>query len=91
MAAIDDPEHYSFTRDGIETSRSTKPAAMASWADTLQGPLRQRYLELIGVAAGSRALATYYARRQSGLKPGFTKKGKAIDVGPGRDQSSRKP
>jgi hypothetical protein len=81
MAARDDPERYSFTRNGIETGRPVTPAVLASWADTLKGVVRTRYLEQIGVTAGNRALAAYYARKGPALKPGLTRKGKVVDVG----------
>lgn len=79
MAALDEPEQYRFTRDGVDTNRSNTSAVLTSWADTLKGPLYLRYLERIGVAAGNRGLAIYRARHATGLKPGLTRKGKAID------------
>jgi len=79
MAALDEPERYSFVRNGKETGRSAVSATLASWTDTLKGLLRTRYLEQIGIAAGNRAVAAYLARQRTGLKPGFTRKGKTID------------
>lgn len=78
MAAIDEPDRYSFVRDGKESGRSVASAALASWADTLKGPLRERYLEQIGIAAGNRAVAAYLARQRTGLKPGLTRRGKPV-------------
>lgn len=79
MAALDEPDRYSFTRDGKETGRSTSTAALASWTDTLKGPLLARYLEQIGIGAGNRAVAAYLARKRTGLRPGLTRRGKPVD------------
>lgn len=79
MAALDEPDRYSFTRDGKETGRSITTTGLASWTDTLKGALRERYLESIGIAAGNRAVAAYLAKRYTGLKPGLSRKGKPVD------------
>lgn len=78
MAALDEPDRYSFVRDGKASGRSEVPAAMAAWTDTLKGALRTRYLEQLGINTANRARAAYAARRRTGLQPGFTRKGKPV-------------
>ena len=79
MAALDEPDRYRFVRNGVEAGQATAPAALASWLDTLKGMLRMRYLERTGITAGNRAVAAYAAKKQTGLKPGFSRKGKPTD------------
>jgi hypothetical protein len=79
MAALDDPEHYSFSRAG---AKDAPAAAMTGWVNVLREPLKQRYLELIGVAQGIRSVAAWQARATGGLKPGFSRKTPSAD-GPG--------
>jgi hypothetical protein len=76
MAALDEPDRYSFVRNGKEMGRSETTTALASWTDTLKGALHALYLVQIGITAANRAVAAYAARKQSGLKPGFTRHGK---------------
>jgi len=79
MAALDEPDRYTFVRDGKETGRAVAAVSLASWTDTLIGPLRQRYLAHIGIAAANRAVTAYAARQSKGLKPGFTRQGKPAE------------
>jgi hypothetical protein len=79
MAALDEPDRYTFTRDGKESGRPAAPSVLASWMNVMKGPLRMRYLEHTGIAAANKAVEAYAARRAGGLKPGFTRAGKPAD------------
>ena len=82
MAAIDTPDQYTFSRAGSPAGRSEAPIAMASWMSVLREPLKQQYLERVGVAQGIRSVAMWRATQGGGLKPGFSRAGKPIDKGP---------
>lgn len=85
MAALDDPERYSFTRaDGP----IAPPSVMARWTDTLTGLALTRYLARTGVLSGQKALAAYRQRRSmGGMRFGLTRGGKPIDAS--GDQGNR--
>jgi hypothetical protein len=82
MAAIDNPDQYTFSRGGTPAGRSDAPVAMAGWMSVLKEPLLQRYLERVGVAQGIRAVAAWKAKQTGGLKPGFSRAGKPTDKVP---------
>lgn len=78
MAALDEPDRYSFTRQSETTT--TQPQALAAWSDVLIGPLQSAYMDRIGITAGNRGLALYAAKHGTGLVPGFSRAGKPIDA-----------
>lgn len=81
MAAIDDPDQYTFNRAGKISGRSDAPVAMTAWNEVLLGPLKTQYMERLGLGAGLRAVAAWRERQAGGLKPGMTRRGKPVDVG----------
>jgi hypothetical protein len=80
MAALDEPDRYSFVRESTTTSPGASAATLASWADVLSGTLQAAYMDRLGITQGNRALALYAAKHGAGLTPGFSRGGKPIDA-----------
>ena len=80
MAAIDDPERYSFMRAGGPVGA---PSVMAQWTDVLTGDALMLYRERMGLMGGRRSPAAYRRRQRSGggMRFGFSRGGKPIDAG----------
>lgn len=89
MAALEDPEHYTFTRNGVVTNKSDAPVTMARWTDVLSGKMLAHYMDSIGLGAAMRNLKAYYVRNpkanksaaNSGFKVGLSQGGKPLDMG----------
>jgi hypothetical protein len=85
MAAIDDPDQWSFKR--ADDDSQPRSETLAGWGDRLSGRAFQWFLGRTGIAAANAGLAAWNRRRGStGLRPGLTQGGKRIepDVGHGR-------
>jgi len=76
MSAIDDPDHWTFVR--ASKHATTTPKALARWIDVLAGPLAAQYQAYIGITAGLENVRRWRARKESGLKPGFSRAGKSV-------------
>lgn len=80
MAAKDDPETYSFKRAGADPPRSD---SLSRWRSSLAGRALTGFLMRTGILTANKGLAAWETRRRggTGLRPGVTRGGKAIDDG----------
>jgi len=81
MAAIDDPEKYSFVRGGVQTNTNPGAGTRAKWTQVLMGKALTNFMWVSGIATGNRAAAAYRAKQRQGkLQPGFSRGGKPIPM-----------
>jgi hypothetical protein len=78
MAAIDEPDMYSFVRRGVPSGVSLKPRAFAGWTNVLMGRAKVEIMERLGLTRASAFVAAWKDRRMSGPKLGITRGGKRI-------------
>ena len=77
MAALDEPDHWTFTRAGV--SAEVRSNTLAEWRDRLGGPALSAFLGRTGLATAMRGIARWHASRSTGgLRPGLTRGGKKI-------------
>jgi len=77
MAALDDPERWSFTRAGVDVE--VRSNTLAAWRDKLGGSALFAFLSRTGLATAMRGAARWHAGRATGgLRPGLTRGGKKI-------------
>lgn len=79
MAALDEPDRWTFVRDGQRAGASDVPKARAEWHGVLGGRLAVDYMLRTGIAAGNANVAAWRARQGGGLRPGLSRGGKALD------------
>jgi hypothetical protein len=77
MAAIDEPERYTFVRDGKVSGVSQVAQELADWTKCLEGPALARHLANSFVPPAW----TKRPKPESGMTVGITRGGKAIDAG----------
>jgi hypothetical protein len=78
MAAIDDPDRWSFTRIGGDGPRSV---ALSGWTNSLAGRALMAFLARTNTVSAVKGIAAWRSRReqgQTGMRPGFTRGGKEI-------------
>jgi hypothetical protein len=80
MAALDEPDKWSFTRQG-RSSPAESTETMAAWHNVLTGRLALEYLLYTGIAAAQEVVNKWKTRQGPGLRPGLTRGGKALDAG----------
>jgi hypothetical protein len=82
MAARDDPDKWTFTRQGtIQSSEN-----MTRWVDRLAGRMLMQFMTATGLAKANKGRAAWKARKAatiapaagSGLKPGMSRGGKEL-------------
>lgn len=79
MAAIDDPDRWTFTRAGADTAPRSE--AMSRWRDSLAGKALVELMSLTGATAARAGIERWRNRKSGGMKPGLTRRGK--DIGDG--------
>lgn len=79
MGAHDEPERFTFLRDGRDPHRGAVDVH-AAWLGVKTGAALERQLDREGVTAANRRLADYRRRGGlgQGLKPGVTRGGKPV-------------
>jgi hypothetical protein len=81
MAAIDDPERWTFTRGGAD--KVVRSEAMSRWRDSLAGKALIELMSLTGATAARAGIERWRNRRSGGMRPGLTRRGKEIGDGTG--------
>jgi len=84
MAALDDPERWTFRRGGADAPRSE---TMSRWRDGLAGRALAEFMSLTGASAARAGIERWRNRRGTGMRPGLTRRGKGVDDGPGTDRT----
>lgn len=76
MAALDDPERWTFRR----ADKTPQPEILARWTDVLAGKPLLRYLERSGIAQGVRNVRAFKERQRAKqpLRPGVSRGGRPI-------------
>lgn len=74
MAALDEPDRWTFVRGGKGASVSA-PESMARWKDVLGGSLLGRFMGMIGATKGMANVAAWRKRQARGFTPGVTTRG----------------
>lgn len=77
MAALDEPDRYTFLRGGRDLKRNALEAR-AAWLSVLDRDALKARMEADGTAAAQRRLEAYRRRQGGGLVPGITRGGKPV-------------
>lgn len=79
MAALDDPDKWTFQRIGHAPAVASK--SLASWTSRLAGKALTRFMLRTGIARANKGVAAWEARRSMGgrLRPGLSRQGKRVD------------
>lgn len=79
MAALDDPERYTFVRNGRTSGVNTAPKTMADWTKCLEGPaLARRMAASFTPPAWRQRRERERQEKPQGLRPGLTRNGRSI-------------
>lgn len=85
MAALDEPDKYTFLRNGKPTNVGGSSATLTQWADVLDGTLAKLRRDRMGLSRAIAGAAAYRARKAAGsgggFKLGLTRGGKPLDAG----------
>lgn len=81
MAAIDEPDRYSFVRNGKVSGVSQITQDLAEWTKCLEGPALARHM----AATFSPPAWTRRSKPEQSMKVGITRGGKAVDDASNQD------
>lgn len=85
MAAIDDPERWTFHRGGEDATPQSE--SMSRWRSSLAGSALAELMSLTGATAARAGIERWRNRRSMGLRPGITRRGRSITGGDGTDRT----
>lgn len=78
MAALDDPERYTFHRSGNKVDGKAASEIAAAWLSVRSGPALARHFAKTGLEKAMRGVKKWQERQKTGLRPGLTRRGKDI-------------